>query len=90
MEKGDKLERQDSVEKKKKALDFLDQQIQSLNKKNEKVVNVTEAKFKKMEQEALDGFMNDMAMGSESSDSPNKQMTFGKSSGNKRLEPNWG
>jgi hypothetical protein len=49
MEKGDKLERQDSVEKKKKALDFLDEQIQSLNKKNEKVVNVTEAKFKKLE-----------------------------------------
>ena len=59
-----------------------------MNKKTEKVVNVSEAKFAKMQKDALDGFMNDFIMESDSSnESPNKKMTFGKTG--KRSEPNW-
>jgi len=47
---GDDLQRQDSGEIKKKALDFLDGEIESLAKKKEKVVNFSEEKFNKLQQ----------------------------------------
>lgn len=76
--KGDDLERQNSGDIKKKALDFLDEEIESLAKKKGEVVNVSEAKFAQLQQQALNGFMNDFTMGSDSSDTSMKKMNFGK------------
>lgn len=52
------------------------------------MVELSEEKFNKLQQQALNSMMNDFSMASDSSDSPMKKMNFGKT-GSKRQEPNW-